>query len=103
MSRHSKHTWTWDDQSRFQSSRIFQDHETTPDLPEDDEGLCVGGQGAPLRPLPLPHQVVEVVILQEISQDLDCKQFQSSVPECIIQGLLEDKETSSDSEKKFHI
>ena len=45
-----------------------------PDLPEDDERLRVGGQGAPLRPLPLPHHVVEVVILQEISQDLNLKE-----------------------------
>ena len=40
-------------------------------LPKDDEGLCVGGERAPLRPLPLPHEVVEVVILKEISQDLN--------------------------------
>ena len=47
-----------------------------PDLPEDDERLRVGGQGAPVSPLPLPHHVVEVVILQEISQDLNFKECQ---------------------------
>ena len=40
------------------------------DLPEDDEGLGVRGQGPALRPLPLQHQPVQLAVVQEVRQDL---------------------------------
>ena len=40
------------------------------DLPQDDGRLHVGGQGAPLCPLPLHHEVVEVLVLQEVGEYL---------------------------------
>ena len=40
------------------------------DLPEDDGRLHVGWEGAPLCPLPLNHEVVEVLVLQKAGEYL---------------------------------
>ena len=44
-------------------------------LPEDDDRLRVGGKGAPLGPVPLQCQVVQVVIVQQRGHDLTYQIF----------------------------
>ena len=36
-------------------------------LPDDDAGLYVGGEAAPLLPLPLPHQPQQGLVMKQLS------------------------------------
>ena len=47
------------------------------DLPQDDDGLHVGRQGAPLGPLPVQDQVVQIVIVHDVSENLHDKVLDS--------------------------
>ena len=47
------------------------------DLPQDDDGLHVGRQGAPLCPLPVQDQVVQIVIVHDVSEYLHDKVLDS--------------------------